>query len=158
MRAYLISMGTRIVAFPIAVWALLSGWPVLGWTLAVAALVLPSFAVMIANAVDRRQPQPGEHQITSPVQGLGPARSTEDDAEDNPTEGMVVPGSIIPGTVVPAERPAAPSEEHPVRPKRDEHPVDPSDEHREPAKRDAHPVTPTGPRPRTGDDPGRVSC
>lgn len=55
MRAYLIAMGVRTVSFPLAVWALVSGWTVLGWILAAAALLLPSVAVMLANAVDQRR-------------------------------------------------------------------------------------------------------
>ncbi len=60
-RHYLWAMGFRTVAFPLAVWALVSGWQVVGWILAGAAVVLPSIAVMIANAVDVRTSTQGVH-------------------------------------------------------------------------------------------------
>ena len=45
MRAYLIAMSIRIASFPLSVWALMSGYIVLGCILATAAILLPSFAV-----------------------------------------------------------------------------------------------------------------
>ena len=54
LRTYLVAMAIRTVSFPLAVWALLSGWTVVGVVLALAATVLPQVAVMIANAVDNR--------------------------------------------------------------------------------------------------------
>jgi Protein of unknown function (DUF3099) len=69
MRAYLIAMSIRIVSFPLAVWALLSGYIVLGSVLATAAVLIPSFAVMLANNVDRRK---GTAAPRSPVRRLGP--------------------------------------------------------------------------------------
>lgn len=50
MRKYLISMGIRTVCFVGAAFA--SGW--LRWTLVAAAVVLPLFAVILANAVKPR--------------------------------------------------------------------------------------------------------
>lgn len=55
MRSYLLAMGFRTVSFPLAVFALLHGWLVVGWILAIAAIVLPSIAVTLANAVDHRR-------------------------------------------------------------------------------------------------------
>ncbi|MCK0113760.1 DUF3099 domain-containing protein [Ornithinimicrobium sp. F0845] len=54
MRTYLIAMAVRTVSFPLAVWALVSGWIVVGVILAAAATFLPQIAVTIANAVDNR--------------------------------------------------------------------------------------------------------
>ena len=54
MRTYLIAMVIRTVSFPLAVWALLSGWMVVGLIFAAAAVFLPQIAVTSANAVDRR--------------------------------------------------------------------------------------------------------
>ncbi len=70
MRSYLIAMGLRTVSFPLAVVALLNGWTVIGWVLAVLAIVLPSVAVTIANAVDRRRGGPGGP--VSPTRALPP--------------------------------------------------------------------------------------
>lgn len=67
MRAYLIAMSIRIVSFPLAVWALLSGQIVLGSVLATAAVLIPSFAVMLANNVDHRK---GATAPQSPVRQL----------------------------------------------------------------------------------------
>jgi hypothetical protein len=67
MRAYLIAMSIRIVSFPLAVWALLSGYIVLGSILATAAVLIPSFAVMLANNVDHRK---GRTAPQSPVRQL----------------------------------------------------------------------------------------
>ena len=50
MRKYLISMGIRVVCFVGA--ALTTGW--LRWTLVAAAVLLPLFAVIVANAVKPR--------------------------------------------------------------------------------------------------------
>lgn len=69
MRNYLWAMGFRTLAFPLGVWALASGWTVVGWILAVAAVVLPSIAVMFANAVDRRR---STSRPQSPVRALPP--------------------------------------------------------------------------------------
>lgn len=69
MRAYLIAMSIRIVSFPLAVWALLSGQIVLGSVLAAAAVFIPSFAVMLANNVDHRR---GSQALRSPVRQLPP--------------------------------------------------------------------------------------
>lgn len=71
MRTYLIAMAIRTVCFPLAVWALVSGWMLVGWTLGIVAVVMPSLAVMLANAVDRRRRPAGE--VQSPVRALPPA-------------------------------------------------------------------------------------
>lgn len=55
MRTYAVAMSIRTVSFPLAVWAFMSGWIVVGWLLAAAAILLPSFAVMAANTVDERR-------------------------------------------------------------------------------------------------------
>lgn len=67
LRAYLIAMAVRTVSFPLAVWALLSGWLVPGLILAAAATFLPQIAVTIANVVDNRT---GGGTIVSPARAL----------------------------------------------------------------------------------------
>jgi hypothetical protein len=52
MRRYLISMSIRTACFVLAV--VCSGW--LRWTFAALAIVLPYFAVVVANAGPRRRP------------------------------------------------------------------------------------------------------
>ncbi|HSP60193.1 MAG TPA: DUF3099 domain-containing protein [Ornithinimicrobium sp.] len=89
MRSYLIAMGVRTASFPLAVWAIVSEWYLVGSLLVAAAVVLPSVAVMVANAVDRRATVTGPAPA-SPVQGLGPAPGA---APDGPT----TPGSTAGG-------------------------------------------------------------
>jgi Protein of unknown function (DUF3099) len=51
MRRYLLSMGIRTACFVLAVIALgVLHWAVVGWTLVIAAVILPYIAVVIANA------------------------------------------------------------------------------------------------------------
>lgn len=69
MRTYLIVMSIRILAFPLSVWALVTGYIVIGSVLAVAAVLIPSFAVMLANNVDHRG---GTQPPRSPVRALPP--------------------------------------------------------------------------------------
>lgn len=69
MKNYLIAMSIRIASFPLAVWALSTGHIVIGSILAGAAILLPSFAVMLANNVDQRQ---SDSMLTSPVRALPP--------------------------------------------------------------------------------------
>lgn len=78
MRSYAIAMSIRTVSFPLAVWALLSGWTIIGIVLALAATFLPQVAVMMANAVDHRTAPAGT--LTSPTRMLGPGGSTSRDA------------------------------------------------------------------------------
>ena len=54
LRTYLIAMAIRTVSFPLAVWALLSDWIIVGLVLAAAATFLPQFAATLANAIDNR--------------------------------------------------------------------------------------------------------
>ncbi len=75
MRAYLIAMSIRIASFPLSVWALLSGHIVIGCILATAAILLPSFAVMIANNPDQRHGSVGP---VSPVRALPPTPRPDD--------------------------------------------------------------------------------
>lgn len=80
MRTYLIAMGFRTAAFPLAVWALVSGWTVAGWVLAVAAVGLPPIAVTLANTVDHRR---NTDQPVSPIRAL-PAAIPPDDVPAEP--------------------------------------------------------------------------
>lgn len=67
MRTYLIAMSFRVIAFPLSVWALVSGHLVVGSVLAAAAILIPSFAVLVANNVDHRQ---APRALRSPVRQL----------------------------------------------------------------------------------------
>lgn len=98
MRNYLLAMGLRIVGFPVSVWLLLNGYLVLGVVLAVFATVIPSIAVVIANAVDRRGTSTQGATPVSPVQGLGPGAGAP--PEQAPGGGPTPPGEQIRGTVV----------------------------------------------------------
>lgn len=99
MRRYLFAMGIRTLAFPVAVWAFTTQRYTLAWIAAILAAVIPSFAVMLANAVDRRQ-------VTSPVAPvsptlrLGPATDPADVADGPAPETPAEGPSVIQGTVV----------------------------------------------------------
>jgi hypothetical protein len=55
MRRYLVSMGIRTICFILAVIALAGlHWTLIGWTLVVAAVILPYIAVVMANATRSR--------------------------------------------------------------------------------------------------------
>jgi hypothetical protein len=90
MRQYLVAMGIRTVAFPLAVWAVVSGATTLGWVLFGLAALIPSVAVMAANAVDQRRAPTGE--VASPVPALGPGPVPEAPADQ--------PDAVILGTIV----------------------------------------------------------
>lgn len=62
MRKYLISMGIRTACFIGA--AIATGW--LRWTLVAAAVLLPLFAVIIANAVKPRALSVAVNEPTTP--------------------------------------------------------------------------------------------
>lgn len=101
MRSYLIAMGIRTVSFPLAVWAFSAGQIALAWVLCALAIVIPSVAVMIANAVDRRTaPEDGPE---TPVQGLPAAPEPSPAAEEEagrqaaePLTGEVVRSREVP--------------------------------------------------------------
>lgn len=93
MRSYLIAMGIRTASFPLAVWAIVSEWYLVGSLLVAAAVVLPSVAVMIANAVDRRTSVTGPAP-QSPVQGLGTAAGTTGE-EPRPTVDEPIVGTVV---------------------------------------------------------------
>lgn len=100
MRNYLLAMGLRIVGFPLSVWLLLNGYLVPGVILAAVATVIPSIAVVVANAVDRRGSSPASSAPTSPVQGLGPG-AVETEAREQERDGSATPpAEQIRGTVV----------------------------------------------------------
>ncbi|WP_122263779.1 DUF3099 domain-containing protein [Ornithinimicrobium cerasi] len=97
MRSYLVAMGLRTVSFPIAVWAFVNDHLVVGWVFVVLAVVIPSIAVMLANAVDRRGTSQGAAPL-SPVQGLGPADPAP--APGPPKDARARQEDVIVGTVV----------------------------------------------------------
>lgn len=82
MRTYLIAMAVRTVSFPLAVWALLSGWVVPGLILAAAATFLPQIAVTIANVADNRTT--GTGTVTSPTQALPPGPGVQHPPGETP--------------------------------------------------------------------------
>lgn len=94
-------MGVRTVSFPLAVWAFSAELYVLAWTLAALATFIPSFAVMIANAVDERRRTP--QAPVSPVQGLGPGRTAERPTEASEEAAQVVSGEVVAGEVITGE-------------------------------------------------------
>ncbi|GAA1183117.1 hypothetical protein GCM10009584_26460 [Ornithinimicrobium humiphilum] len=102
MRTYLVAMGLRIAGFPTSVWLLLHGHLVLGVSLAVFATVVPSIAVVVANAVDRRGATVQDSTPASPVRGLAAA----DPAPAEPS--APVPAAPIVGTVVSSSTRPAP--------------------------------------------------
>ena len=77
-RRYVITMGIRTVCFPLAVAT--EGW--VRWTFVAAALVVPYFAVVAANAGRRRvdalppTPMPDSRRALPP--GMGPVRTPDD--------------------------------------------------------------------------------
>lgn len=112
MRNYLVAMLIRTACLPLAVWAFTSGRYAVAWVAALGAAFIPSFAVMLANAVDRRQ-QPVDASITSPVLGLGPGRQAADPgpepgraAKEFPEAGT---DAAVPGTVVSSRDTACPA-------------------------------------------------
>ena len=103
MRNYLVAMGLRTVSFPIAIWAFVTDHLVIGWIFVTAAVLIPSVAVAVANAVDRRSTSTSPPP-SSPVQGLAEATGAADMAPDGATGpaagGASSPASLIVGTVV----------------------------------------------------------
>lgn len=96
MRNYLLAMGLRIVGFPVSVWLLLNGFVALGVVLAVFATVVPSIAVVIANAVDRRGTSTQDATPVSPVQGLGPGPVVPDEAPGpTPSRAEEIRGTVV---------------------------------------------------------------
>lgn len=83
IRRYLVSMGIRTLCFILAVVALAAlHWTVIGWTLVIAAVILPYVAVVMANAA--RSPQSttlGEISTNSPAT---PQLSADHPDEDSP--------------------------------------------------------------------------
>ena len=94
IRAYIIAMVIRTISFPLAVWAFLSGWVVVGFVLAAAATFLPQIAVMMANAVDRRTTPAGT--VTSPQRALPRAGPPTDARTDHPTDPPTHPSTPPP--------------------------------------------------------------
>ncbi len=85
---YLVSMGVRTVCFILAV--VTDG--TLRWVLIIAAVVLPYFAVIAANAggeVDRDAPDPfyDDSRLMLEAGGTGGAQGTTDGPADGPAEG-----------------------------------------------------------------------
>jgi hypothetical protein len=125
MKHYLLAMGIRTACFPLAVWAFATERYVVAWVAALAAILIPSFAVMLANAVDRRQ-APVADEVRSPRQGLGPgpaasaapqpqagsgpAETPRPDSADTPIQGTIVSSR---DTAYPGAGPVRGTEENP---------------------------------------------
>lgn len=83
-RRYLISMGIRTVCL---VGAVIASGP-LRWSLVAAAVFLPWFAVVAANAGRERAPAPPPTAVSPTAsQALGPGRDARDDGTDGPADG-----------------------------------------------------------------------
>lgn len=103
MRNYLVAMGLRTVSFPIAIWAFVTDHLVIGWIFVTAAVLIPSVAVAVANAVDRRSTSTSPPP-SSPVQGLaaaaGGAEAGGPAAGGPEAGGTSSPSTLVLGTVV----------------------------------------------------------
>lgn len=75
VRAYLIAMSIRTVAFAFGGYSLVQGWTIATWICFLAAVALPYPAVIIANNVSRKTAPPME--VVHPVRQLhsGPHRA-----------------------------------------------------------------------------------
>lgn len=93
MKQYLLAMGIRTLSFPLAVWAFVQEFYVLAGVLAVLAAIIPSFAVMLANAVDRRQ-APSTDEVLSPALELGPGTQPSAPAQE-PGRSEVITGTVV---------------------------------------------------------------
>jgi hypothetical protein len=98
MRNYLVAMGLRTVSFPIAIWAFVTDHLVIGWIFVTAAVLIPSVAVAVANAVDRRSTSTSPPP-SSPVQGLAAAAGGPE-AGGTAAGGPSSPSTLVLGTVV----------------------------------------------------------
>lgn len=81
MRRYLVSMGIRTVCFILAVVALaVLHWTLIGWTLVIAAVLLPYVAVVMANATrSRTSTALGPVPIHDPTTSQPPTDRPEED-------------------------------------------------------------------------------
>ena len=83
MRRYLLSMGIRTLCFVLAVIALAGlHWTLVGWTLVVAAVILPYIAVVMANAT--RSPTSTTLGAVTPNTPATPQLSPDHPHEDPP--------------------------------------------------------------------------
>lgn len=99
MRQYLVAMGIRTAAFPLAVWGFMTERYALAWVAALLAIVIPSFAVMLANAVDHRQ-HAQSARPRSPVRQLGAATGPPRPPTGRDGAGEVLQGEVVQGEVV----------------------------------------------------------
>lgn len=86
MRRYLATMAFRVVCTILAIVA--SGW--LRWTLVAAAVVLPYFAVVMANAVRPRAGDEIAPVVQEPVEVRALDRSAADEEPDRTIHGHIV--------------------------------------------------------------------
>lgn len=101
MWEYLLAMGFRIVAFPISVWLLLNDLVVVGIILGLAAIIIPSIAVALANNVDHRGTSSAPRSPGTPTPRLDPGTHPEagapggEDRDGEDTDGPDIPGTVI---------------------------------------------------------------
>jgi hypothetical protein len=86
MRRYLVSMGIRTTCFVLAAIVIpVLHWTVVGWGLVIAAVILPYFAVVVANATrPRGSTAPGPvtpNDVTAPQ--LSPRRPDEEPPDEH---------------------------------------------------------------------------
>lgn len=103
MKHYLIAMGIRTASFPVAVWAFTEGWYAVSLVTAIAAIFIPSFAVMLVNAVDRRTVV--SEPVRSPVRGLGTGSSASAEAASGSSAGSAAPAGAGGGVVADVDAP-----------------------------------------------------
>ncbi|WP_298749452.1 DUF3099 domain-containing protein [uncultured Serinicoccus sp.] len=93
MWQYLTAMGIRTVSFPVAVWAFTTQRYALAWVAVFLAVVIPAFAVMVANAVDQRRGPASAPQ--APTRGLGTGPAPDPGAADRARSGAVITGTVV---------------------------------------------------------------
>jgi hypothetical protein len=85
MRRYLVAMGIRTTCFVLAAIAIpVLHWTVVGWGLVIAAVILPYFAVVVANATRPRGST--ALGLVTPNDGTAPQLSPRRPDEEPPDE------------------------------------------------------------------------
>lgn len=108
MKQYAASMGFRLIAFPLGVWAIMSGWAVIGWVLTALAIVIPAFAVAMANAVDHRTVQAplgpvGHHELSGVAADEAPTGAAP--GSGGPPLDVEDPASVVLDAIIRPEDP-----------------------------------------------------
>lgn len=93
MKQYALSMGFRVAAFPLGVWAISSGWTIIGWIVLVFAMIIPSIAVAFANAVDLRSEPSHVDKVEHPA--LGEHAEDPENPEDSEPGDFAAPDIVV---------------------------------------------------------------